>query len=284
MKSINRYRINLLFIILSMLMAVSLACGTTTLSNNLNVETRVALTLGPGNANPPVTTISPPIPNVDFNGIAFSYDPSIAQGVTTAVIPSVPAGEGAPWDVAPQTEQISFNNYVTGKKFHDPLILIYPVNEYKALDDQAASQITNLQQYIAGKPNIPAGTIPFLPIWNAAQLFNAMPAFVSFQNGQGIRFLTEFGQYSAPINNTDLIYTFQGITNDGNYYISVILPITHPSLPADFKVDSATQAQIESNYYSYLSSMIAGLVAQPPNSFTPNLSLLDQMIQSLKVH
>ena len=284
MVSINRHRLSSLLVAFVLLLAVSLACGTVTTTNSLNVATQVALTLAGGNENLVVSTTYPSSPSVDFNGITFSYDPSIAQGVTTSVIPAVPAGEGAPFDMAPQTEQIGFTNYATGGKFHDPRIMIYPVNEYKTLNPQVADIITSLQQYIANKPNIPSGAIPFLPVWNAAQLFSLAPAFISFQNGQGIRFLAEYGQYSAPVNNRDLFYTFQGITNDGNYYVSAILPVTHPSLPVDYQVDAVLQSQIDANYDAYLAGVLPPLAAQPTDSFTPNLSLLDAMIVSLKVH
>jgi hypothetical protein len=284
MNSRFRSHITLPYIVILLLYMVSLACGTTGDTNSLNTETQVALTLAAGEPNSIIATTSPSNLIVDFNGITFSYDPSIAQGVTTTVIPAVPEGEGAPWDMAPQTEQIDFTNYATGKKFHDPRIMIYPVNEYKALNPQVAEIITELQQDIATKPNLPSGSIPLLPVWNAAQLFNAAPAYISFQNGQGIRFLAEYGQYSAPVNNADLFYTFQGITNDGKYYISAILPVTHPSLPADTNVDATLQAQINNNYESYLAGLLPTLASQPPISFTPALSLLDVMIQSLKIH
>ncbi|MEO8354588.1 MAG: hypothetical protein ABI621_01610 [Chloroflexota bacterium] len=38
---------------------------------------------------------------------------------------------------------------------------------------------------------------------------------INFQNGRGIRFLTQYAQYPAPINNHELFYHFQGLTNDG---------------------------------------------------------------------
>ena len=54
-----------------------------------------------------------------------------------------------------------------------------------------------------------------------------------FVSGIGVRFLTEYAQYFVPVNNHDLFYTYQGLTNDGQYWISVILPINHPDLPAN---------------------------------------------------
>jgi hypothetical protein len=271
------------FVIILAILAVTLACGTGTTGNGLNVETQVALTMAVVNGGSVVATVSPTCNNIDFNGISLCYDPSIAQGVTTSVIPAASSAD-AVWFNTPQTEQIDFTGYITGGKFHKPVIMVYSVDEFKAINTNAEKEIADLQQYIANKPNIPAGTIPFLPPWNAQQLFNVLPAFVSFQNGQGIRYLAEYGQYYAPVNNTDLFYTFQGITNDGKYYISVILPVTHPSLPPDYQVDKALQDQILSDYNGYLAGILPVLSAQPLDSFSPNISLLDAMIQSMKIH
>ena len=56
---------------------------------------------------------------------------------------------------------------------------------------------------------------------------------IPFQNGSGVRFLTEYAQYFAYVNNTDLFYHYQGLTADGQYYVIVILPLTAPVLPPD---------------------------------------------------
>ncbi len=103
--------------------------------------------------------------------------PAIAQGVSTSVIPALPPDQGEPFWLTPQTEQIDFTGYVTGEKFHDPRIMVFPVNEYKAINPGAGEIITKLQQYISNKPTIPAGSIPFLPGWNAAQLFSRISGF-----------------------------------------------------------------------------------------------------------
>ena len=268
-------------VIILILLAVTLACSST--GNELNVATQVALTMAAVNGGETVATVAPTCTPVDFNGITLCYDPSIAQGVTTSVLPAVTSVDD-PWYNLPQVEQIDFTNYVTGDKFHSPIIMVFSVAEYKAVYDKAEERISKLQQYIQNKPNIPADPIPFLPNWNAAQLFKVMPAFVTFQNGQGIRFLTEYGQYAAPVNNTDLFYTFQGITNDGNYYVSIILPVTHPSLPPTSQVDAAIQAQIDAGYDGYLAGILSGLSAQPLDSFAPNIALLDALVQSMNIH
>jgi hypothetical protein len=271
------------FIIIVTLLVLSLACGSGSTDNGLNVETQVALTLDAMNNLPVEATAEATCTTVEFNGISVCYDPGIAQGTSTTIVPAVSSTDN-PWYNVPKIEQIDFTNYATGEKFHSPRIMVFSVAEYKALYDKAEERISELQQYIANKPNIPADEIPFLPNWNAAQLFKIMPAFINFQNGQGIRFLTEYGQYAAPVNNTDLFYTFQGITNDGNYYVSVILPVTHPSLPADYKIDQAQQEELYNDYQGYLGEIIPTLSAQPLGSYTPDLALLDAMIQSMTIH
>jgi hypothetical protein len=249
----------------------------------LNVETQVALTLAAMNPEPAETTAPAICTTVEFNGISFCYDPSLAQGVTTYVIDEL-ATPDDPWFSMPQFERIHFDGYITGDKFHSPNIEVYSVEKYMGVNENATNTITKLQEYIANKPIIPDGAIPFLPAWNAAQLFRVIPAFVEFQNGQGIRFLAEYGQYSAPVNSSDLFYTFQGITNDGLYYVSVILPVTHPSLPPDANVDPALQQQLYDDYQGYLDDILPTLATQALGSFTPDLSLLDAMIQSMKIH
>ena len=57
--------------------------------------------------------------------------------------------------------------------------------------------------------------------------------YLDFKSGTGVRFLTQFNNGMAPVNNHDLIYTFQGLTSDGKYYIAAVLPVTHPDLPAN---------------------------------------------------
>ncbi len=221
----TKIRLNVLIIVLTLL-ALSLACETGSTGNGLNVETQVALTLAAMNPEPVETTAPITCTTVEFNGISFCYDPAIAQGTSTLIEPAISSPDD-PWFNAPTTEQINFDGYVTGEKFHSPRVMVFSISEYQALNENASASISELQQYIANKPNIPADAIPFLPRWNAAQLFKVIPAFVSFQNGQGIRFLAEYGQYAAPVNSTDLFYTFQGITNDG-LVLCFCDPARHP--------------------------------------------------------
>jgi hypothetical protein len=125
--------------------------------------------------------------------------------------------------------------------------------------------------------------MPFLPPFNAAQVMHAQISYLDFENGQGVRYLTQFDQAPLPINSFELIYTFQGLTDDGQTYVAAVLPVTHPDLPATPLVNEQQIAEL-SDFAAYLAQTVAWLEQQPGDSFTPNLAQLDALIQSLEVN
>ena len=127
--------------------------------------------------------------------------------------------------------------------------------------------------------------ITLLPAFNAGQVFYSQAAVIQFQNGRGIRYLTEYAQYTAPINNHDLFYTFQGLTADGQYWVSAILPVSNPMLPANGDNPPTGQSweDFSNSYESYLADITAQLNAQGPGSFAPTITMLDVIINSIVI-
>ena len=125
-------------------------------------------------------------------------------------------------------------------------------------------------------------SLPFLPLINAKQVMHPQTQNLDFKNGKGIRFLTMYSQGLVPINNHELIYTFQGLTSDGKYYIAAVLPVTNPQLPADPTVNEQLTG-VGSEYQNYISKTASLLNQEPADRFAPDLSKLDAMIRSLEV-
>jgi hypothetical protein len=125
--------------------------------------------------------------------------------------------------------------------------------------------------------------LPFLPLLNARQVMHAHVKNLDFKNGQGLRYLTWYSQGVVPVNNYELIYTYQGLTGDGNFYVSAILPVNHPSLPEDGTITSNEPPEFNSDYDSYLTNVVTNLDQGAANSFFPDISQLDAMISSLEI-
>lgn len=240
----------------------------------------------PADTAPPTATIEPTAaPDMVYEGVSFSYDESLATDITAAIIPAQEEPEEGPFPSAtPEYIEFKFNNYLNAGRFHEAVIRVWPTTEYQAVSEYAGERIMKLQQLLTDKPAAPTEEIPFLPLWPAAQVFRAQVSYLDFQNGTGVRFLTMYSQAVMPITNNALFYTFQGLTADGTHYISVIMPVTHPDLPdTDEEGIGEDFDAFANNYENYLQETIQNLNGQPSDSYTPDLSLLDAMVQSILV-
>ncbi len=259
------------------------------------VETIVAATLQALTAAAPVIPPTSTPPNgiaVSFQNVSFVIPTGLAANALAGTVPAVPVTvDGPGWDIAPEHIKFQLENYARVGTFHEPHILIIPAQEYAALNQGASTSITRLQALISGAAAPTAENLPFVPYFNAGQVFAAQIQLIQFQNGSGVRFLTEYAQYYATANNADMFYHFQGLTNDGKYYIIALLPASHPLLAPDESTDSPLpaggipfpgfddQAAIE----AYYPAVVNLLNSAAPDSFNPTLSLLDALIQSITI-
>ncbi len=221
----------------------------------------------------------PPEPDVSFQGISFSYDDTLATSVAPEIVPEQMDAAIESWNTPVHT-QFTFNGYPLPDTFHTPRIMVFPADAYNAVNPTAGDIIYQLNQLLQSQPENPE-EIPFLPVFNAAQFLQAQVRYLRFQNGKGVRFLTQYGQAAWPINNNDMFYTFQGITDDGQFYISVIFPISHPSLP-DPETVNMDDAFYE-DFMNYVAVKEGQLSAESPDSFNPTLSMLDFIIETILV-
>jgi hypothetical protein len=244
-------------------------------------------TLPPGATIIPVPTdtlmpTEPPEPlgNVSCNELTLFLDPALASGYNCETVPENSQGI----EITPQYTNITFQGYVLSGKFFDAHISIFPVQRFsELLPENVPLQVTNLQALINGGST--GDTLPVLPIFNAAQVFHAQYQVFPFGNGAGFRFITLYAQYYAPINNHDLFYTYQGLTTDGLYWVSAILPINNPILPdnGDNPPGGMSQEQFSANYGTYLTDLTSQLNSQASESFTPTLAALDALVASITI-
>ena len=206
----------------------------------------------------------------------------MATGLQIETVAAAPANADAPfWEVLPEYTRATLQGYPIGSHLMKPQIFVYPVEDLGKVNEGAGKIAATLQTLLQSPQEIP--NLPFLPLFNASQVMHAQTQYLDFKNGQGLRYLTEFDQGILPINNYELIYTYQGLTNDGKYYVAAVLPVNHPSLPADEKVTGNEPPEFTSDFPAYLANVGKALSSQAADTFTPNLTQLDAIMSSLEI-
>lgn len=213
--------------------------------------------------------------SIDLNGVAQSY--------TSQVIAAVSPDADAPyWEVMPQYEVLTLSGYPVSSHLMTPQIYIYPVADLARTNEAAGKIAADLQTLL--EKRLADTTLPFLPLLNASQVMHAQVSYLDFKNGSGVRFVTQFDQAPLPINNHELIYTFQGLTRDGQFYIAAVFPLNLASLPVDEKISGQEPAEFINDFPKYLQNVVGTLDQQQASNFTPDLSALDALIQSIEIH
>ncbi len=224
-------------------------------------------------------------------GISFQYDPTFAAGIQPQIVDAFTEDNGMDYLLLPQHLAFTFpNSYTSAEPLLQrqqlnletmPQIVVYPAAAYSAMNPLARTRIEQLQVLLGARPSIPGGTLPYLPLHNAAQVFHSQLAYLEFANGAGVRYVTAFSQEASPITNQQLIYTFQGLTDDGQYYVAAFFPVKTAALSDTIKVDD--WEAFDANYSTYVAETKASLNDLTPLDFAPDLSLLDAVVTSLRV-
>jgi hypothetical protein len=261
-----------------LLAACSRAVSTTTLPNS-------PATSAPTATLEPTATVAPPataVPTPD-GSLHLSLDTgSMADGFQTETVAAVPASDNAPyWEVLPEYTRVTLQGYPISSHLMQPQIFIYPVKDLGKVNEGAGQIVASLQTLLQSPQEIP--DMPFLPLFNAAQVMHAHVQYLDFKSGQGLRYLTWFSQGIVPINNYELIYTYQGLTSDGKYYVAAVLPVNLPGLPANGQDTDNLSPDFPDNYRKYLTDTVAMLDQQAASAYTPDLSKLDAMVQSIEI-
>jgi len=224
---------------------------------------------------------------VTLNNVSFTLPLGVAKDAQSEMVSAVTDTNAPFWEIAPDHLKFTLTGYQVQDKAIEPQIFVYPADEYAKLNSDAADEIQRLKAILAGTPP----TKETMPHWlvNASQIFAAKPQIVPFQSGRGLRILTQYDQYPAPVNNRELIYQFQGLTNDGKYYVVAILPVSSSILAEDEKPEAAVPpggialpagGSPDQAYYDAISQALGAMYE---DSFNPSLFQLDALIQSITV-
>jgi hypothetical protein len=175
----------------------------------------------------------------------------------------------------------------------------YPVESSYPAHEGARIMVFKSSEYAAYAPYQQDSVTALLASQESAQpipetlvmgTFYARGKTVDFQNGHGVRYLTQVLDGIAPISNERIFYYYQGVTNDGTYFVSAIFHVNAAFLVATSDKDAPTPANgvpftwdQEVDFTKYLDEITQRLNAIPDESFTPSLAVLDQLIGSMEI-
>jgi hypothetical protein len=229
---------------------------------------------------------------VSYNGFTFSYE------LATTVLPStVPAKQQTPnlpdWETNPQYVKFTFPDMA--RSGLDAAISILPVlSSYVTLDpndphatDPWLNRVVALQDILLNKPTWPKPawlsgsspySAPYLPPINAATIFIGKQRYIDFKSGSAVRSLIQITQQPNPIPSDEVVYSFQGLTGDGKYYVAATFPAfltgPHPT----------STGSSNPNWINDYNQGVLRQIDQARNSdFLPDLDTLDRMMASLQV-
>jgi hypothetical protein len=164
-------------------------------------------------------------------------------------------------------------------------VYVARVDLYESAAEFAPGIIADLHRMIDGTWDF-VGCIPELPLDEFYRVcdhqeFHSNVKNLKFGNGSGVRFVTAYGiQAITPVGNNNLEYVFQGLTDDGKFYVKVIVEMMHSSLDGIGEIPDEIAAGSAEDVQDYFASF-AQTFEQNESDFTPQLDWVDQVIRAL---
>jgi hypothetical protein len=243
-----------------------------------------ALTLPLLGAAPAAPVLTPDRVHFDVQGLAKQ-----AHGEARPATPLPPEPEpglGAePANVRFRFDDDKLSGYVTSAERQ---VVIYPAPAFRELFVKAGEGKGNPVDVLRAllRKGTPAvkGEIPILPPADAVQVLKTRVKLLRFHGGKGFAFLTAYTQDTVPVANDALFYTFQGLTDDGRYWVAVYYPVTASVLPKT--VQDSPEAKdykaFEADFKNYLKKTVRAL-DDPKTVYTPDLGKLDALVRSIEI-
>jgi Bacterial SH3 domain len=208
---------------------------------------------------------------IAYSGVTFE-SPAELGSTISAQTTSIPG--------ASQSRIFNFDDVPSDNL--SPRIYVWRVDEYMQYGVYAEQNIMQLQELVNNGRELtgrqPAGSLPFLPQLEGGMTFAVQARGLAFRNGSGARYITHFSSTPDLVRPYSYVYTYQGLTNDGRYYVSIAIPLTS-ELPEHGMIDFSRPGV----YDEYIEQIAIELDGFTSDQFEPALTILDEMVQSLEI-
>ncbi len=230
---------------------------------------------------------------VSYQNVSLVIPAGLASGADSEIGAAIEAPDGYyTASNAPAFTRVILKDYpvLSSDDFYKPEVRIYPAAEYTAMSLWAAETLKRLQNVLAN-PSSPLEN-DILPnvafMGSAAQNYAAQVKILPFQNGNGVRMISHYAQYPAPISQNESFYHYEGLTQDGKYYVVVEMPLILPiysdgNNPGENGITYPADRNNPAEMVAYYKSMTNLLNSAGQETFKPTLAQLDALVQSIIV-
>lgn len=249
----------------------------------------LALTLLLGAAPPKKTApagfdLTPDRVHFDLQGLA--------KGTKSELRPALPDPPQPEPELGDEPASLRFQ--LDGAKTAEPVtpadrqVVIYPApawrDLYVRMGEKEGNPVDTLKNLLAKGSSSIQGEIPVLPFADAFQVLKARVKLLPFHGGKGFAFVTAYAQDDVPVANDALFYTFQGLTDDGRYWISFYYPVNASVLPKTLgdSPEMKDYDAFEKNLGAYRKKTVRAL-EDPKTVYTPDLARLDALVRSIEI-
>lgn len=222
--------------------------------------------------------------NYNSAGVTFDY-PASWKKASVKKVPATPLAnpDDKPDGVAPAHDEISVQGLT---------LYVVPTSEAKLSAKEfqrkfptVASAAKDLAALLKASSASTKDT-PIFPWQDASTPFEAKKKQISLKNGKAIRYVGEYLIEPDVVDNARLVYSAQGLSTDGKFYISVMAPLKAKSLPDKSDLSKWSQdkyKKFSADFSKYGAQVGAKLDKLPSSSFTPSIDELDLLVQSIKI-
>jgi hypothetical protein len=298
---------SIIYMLFALSLALTLSCNLTSAlygdGEEDQVEQPVATLPPEPEPTEPAAPLQQALTQFAYNGVELEYDPAFVTYVNGKI------EEGFPCDVlSPTPPHITLNIdlAIDAQAPFTPTLSVFPVQDYINLCGETESVVGSSSVWVNETLDALKGAIatqsgdvrvPPLPLVNAGEPLHERGQYLPFRNGAGVRAIVAYAHDVWFFHNDSIMYYFQGLTADGEYYVTASFPVDAPFLIDSPEPSENTNEQaIPIPEYNLADFQSFSQVVETYNTearrlfglttdaeFIPDISALDAFIASLLV-
>lgn len=226
---------------------------------------------------------------ITFNAITFTLDPAVAKSVSVQECPEVPFQA----DQLPGSAHPSYTSFIFStdrqRIENQPELRIYSISGDMSSYLYPLNSLGDLKNTLDQQPE---------PVtWFDTSVLHVQTAYANFKSGKGVRGMIEFAQTIFYYTNNALVYEYNGLTEDGRFYVNLRVPVTAPFLIDIENGDPATNKnpqaiaitglgdpqQMQQSIETYNQEALRRFSEMKAEDASPSLKALDGLIGSLEI-